>query len=150
MELYPAFYADSPEIVNKDKGFDFGGSICDGLVLSPALFKSYLKYADPFWTEDDLKEEAEELSRLKEERESNPEAPVSATSQLDSGVEEEELVRLAAFASAASLSLKETEAIEEEITIPTTKAEKELLLDLLQRMRKVTEARLREVESELQ
>jgi len=119
-------------------------------VLSPALFKSYLKYADPLWTEDDLKEEAEELSRLKEERERNPEAPLSATSQLDSRVEEEELVRLAAFASAASLSLKETEAIEEEITIPTTKAEKELLLDLLQRMRKVTEARLREVESELQ
>ena len=97
-----------------------------------------------------MKEEAEELSRLKEERESNPEAPVSATSQLDSGVEEEELVRLAAFAAAASISMKESETNEEEITMPNTKAEKELLLDLLQRMRKVTEARLREVESELQ
>ena len=152
-ELDPAFYADSPEIVNKDKGFDFGGSICDGLVLSPALFKTYLTYADPLWTEGDLKEEAEELSRLKEERASNPtatEAAVSATSSLDSGLEEEELVRLAAFASAASLSLKESETTKEEATIPKAKAEKEILLDLLQRMRKVTEARLREVESELQ
>jgi len=152
-ELDPASYADSPEIVNKDKGFDFGGSICDGLVLSPALFKTYLKYADPLWTEGDLKEEAEELSRLKEERASNPtatEAAVSATSSLDSGLEEEELVRLAAFASAASLSLKESETTKEEATIPKAKAEKEILLDLLQRMRKVTEARLLEVESELQ
>ena len=152
-ELDPAFYADSPEIVNKDKGFDFGGSICDGLVLSPALFKTYLTYADPLWTENDLKEEAEELRRLKEERASNPtatEAAVSATSSLDSGLEEEELVRLAAFASAASLSLKESETTKEEATIPKAKAEKEILLDLLQRMRKVTEARLREVESELQ
>jgi len=152
-ELDPALYADSPEIVNKDKGFDFGGSICDGLVLSPALFKTYLTYADPLWTEDDLKEEAEELSRLKEERASNPtatEAAVSATSSLDSGLEEEELVRLAAFASAASLSLKESETKKDEATIPKAKAEKEILLDLLQRMRKVTEARLREVESELQ
>ena len=149
-DLDPAYYADSPEIVNKDKGFDFGGSICDGLVLSPALFKSYLKYADPLWTEKDLKEEAEELSKLKAEREnvSTETAPISA--KADSGLNEEELVRLAAFASAASFSM-DGELREEGVQSPTNIAgEKEFLLDLLQRMRTVTEARLREVERELQ
>ena len=149
-DLDPAYYADSPEIVNKDKGFDFGGSICDGLVLSPALFKSYLKYADPLWTEKDLKEEAEELSKLKAEREnvSTETAPISA--KADSGLNEEELVRLAAFASAASLSI-EGEMNEEEAEQSTNRnGEKEFLLDLLQRMRTVTEARLREAERELQ
>jgi len=151
-DLDPACYADSPEVVNKDKGFDFGGSICDGLVLSPALFKSYLKYADPLWTEEDLKEEAEELSRLKEEQASNPTvtaATATTANQLEAGREEEEVVRLAAFASAASLSIG-GEANEEEAAIPTADTEKELLLDLLQRMRKVTEARLLKVENELQ
>uniref|UniRef100_A0A7S0AZW8 Uncharacterized protein n=1 Tax=Minutocellus polymorphus TaxID=265543 RepID=A0A7S0AZW8_9STRA len=123
--------------------------------MSPALFKSYLKYADPLWTEEDLKEEAEELSRLKEEQASNPTATAATATtaeQLEAGREEEELVRLAAFASAASLSIG-GEANEEEAVIPTAETEKEpkeLLLDLLQRMRKVTEARLLKVESELQ
>ena len=149
-DLDPTYYADSPEIVNKDKGFDFGGSICDGLVLSPALFKSYLKYADPLWTEKDLKEEAEELSKLKAEREnvSTETAPISA--KAESGLNEEELVRLAAFASAASLSM-EGEMKEEEAEQSTNRnGEKEFLLDLLQRMRTVTEARRRDVERELQ
>ena len=155
-DLDPAFYVDSPEILNKDKGFDFGGSICDGLVLSPALFKSYLKYADPLWTEEDLKEEAKELSKLKVDREnaasrsSVAETKTISAGGNDSSRNEEELVRLAAFASAASLSM-DGELREEEVQSPTNIAgEKEFLLDLLQRMRTVTEARLREVESELQ
>ena len=153
-DLDPACYSDSPEILNKDKGFDFGGSICDGLVLSPALFKSYLKYADPLWTEDDLNEEAEELSKLKAEKESvaisTKEAAATQATQADADLNEEELVRLAAFASAASLSIEDgTVKVEEQVS-QSTAGEKEFLLDLLQRMRTVTEARLREVESELQ
>lgn len=155
-DLDPAFYVDSPEILNKDKGFDFGGSICDGLVLSPALFKSYLKYADPLWTEEDLKEEAKELSKLKVDREnaasrsSVAETKTISVGGNDSSLNEEELVRLAAFASAASFSM-DGELREEGVQSPTNIAgEKEFLLDLLQRMRTVTEARLREVESELQ
>ena len=149
-DLDPAYYADSPEILNKDKGFDFSGSICDGLVLSPALFKSYLKYADPLWTEENLKEEAEELSKLKAERENVVSATPISAERNESGLNEEELVRLAAFASAASLSI-EGETKEGEVKQPTNIAgQKEILLDLLQRMRTVTEARLREVESELQ
>ena len=149
-DLDPAYYADSPEILNKDKGFDFSGSICDGLVLSPALFKSYLKYADPLWTEENLKEEAEELSKLKAERENVVSATPISAERNESGLNEEELVRLAAFASAASLSI-EGETKEGEVKQPTNIAgQKEILLDLLQQMRTVTEARLREVESELQ
>jgi len=151
-DLDPAYYADSPEVLNKNKGFDFGGSICDGLVLSPALFKSYLKYADPLWTEQDLKEEAGELSKLKAERENAfiLQPPSTTEKQTETGLDDEELVRLAAFASAASLSI-EKEMTEEEAPQSFNIAdEKEFLLDLLQRMRKVTEARLREVESKLQ
>jgi len=45
----PALLPTSPEIVGAEKGFDFAASICDGLVLSPALFAAYLKYADPLY-----------------------------------------------------------------------------------------------------
>ena len=34
------------------KGFDFAASLCDGLVLSPALLGAYLKYSDPFYLEE--------------------------------------------------------------------------------------------------
>jgi uncharacterized membrane protein YdjX (TVP38/TMEM64 family) len=48
----PATRPNSPEVVGANKGFDFGASICDGLVLSPALFGAYLKYADPLYVEE--------------------------------------------------------------------------------------------------
>lgn len=48
-ELDPAFYPDSPEISEKGKGFDFGRSICEGMVLSPSLLKAYWKYSDPLY-----------------------------------------------------------------------------------------------------
>jgi uncharacterized membrane protein YdjX (TVP38/TMEM64 family) len=51
--LDPASRPDSPEIVGANTGFDFGASVCDGLVLSPALFGAYLKYADPLYNADE-------------------------------------------------------------------------------------------------
>jgi len=47
----PATQPASPEVVGANKGFDFGASICDGLVLSPALLGAYLTYADPLYAE---------------------------------------------------------------------------------------------------
>eukprot|EP00804_Cyclotella_cryptica_P002521 CCRYP_018445-RA/>CCRYP_018445-RA protein AED:0.36 eAED:0.36 QI:93/0.33/0.25/1/1/1/4/0/578 len=47
----PASLPTSPEVSGRGKGFDFASSICDGLVLSPALLGAYLKYADPLFDE---------------------------------------------------------------------------------------------------
>lgn len=57
-DLDPAKQPDSPEISGANKGFDFAASLCDGLVLSPALFQAYLTYADPL-----LNEEKEKMNR---------------------------------------------------------------------------------------
>ena len=45
----PAIKPSSPEVVQANSGFDFGASICSGVVLSPALLGAYLKYADPLF-----------------------------------------------------------------------------------------------------
>lgn len=50
-EVNPALAPDSPEVAEVGKGFDFGKSICDGIVLSPCLFSAVLKYADPLFNE---------------------------------------------------------------------------------------------------
>jgi uncharacterized membrane protein YdjX (TVP38/TMEM64 family) len=50
-EMNPENFADSPEISEAWKGIDLAASICDGLVLSPLLFESFLKYADPLYDE---------------------------------------------------------------------------------------------------
>ncbi len=57
----PASLPTSPEIAGAEKGFDFAASICDGLVLSPALFAAYLKYADPLYEDSaELKESSKQ------------------------------------------------------------------------------------------
>jgi len=48
-DLEPANSPNSPELTEIGTGFDVGTSICEGLVLSPCLFQSYLKYADPLY-----------------------------------------------------------------------------------------------------
>ncbi len=48
----PATQPDSPEVIGANKGFDFGASLCDGLVLSPALFRAFVTYADPLFTDN--------------------------------------------------------------------------------------------------
>merc|ERR1712127_947191 len=60
----PATRPDSPEVVGANTGFDFGASICDGLVLSPALLGAYLRYADPLYAKDEDKT-FPDISKLK-------------------------------------------------------------------------------------
>ena len=59
----PAQFPTSPEIMDVGKGFDGVAAICDGFVLSPALIKSYFKYADPLFNE---KEEIAQPMNLEE------------------------------------------------------------------------------------
>lgn len=61
----PALFATSPEKMNVGKGFDGVAAICEGFVLSPALIKSYFKYADPLFDE---KEEIIKEVNLEEAR----------------------------------------------------------------------------------
>lgn len=48
--LNPAFYAHSPERI--DKGFDVGQSVIEGLILTPVLFSIVLDYANPLYIDD--------------------------------------------------------------------------------------------------
>jgi hypothetical protein len=52
-DLDPANYVNSPERQQINQGLDFGQDVCNGLVLSPLLFTTFLKYADPLY--DDTK-----------------------------------------------------------------------------------------------
>jgi len=63
----PAFASGSPELLEVGKGFDFGAANCEGIVLSPALFGAFLKYADPLY--DEQKDMEERQIRKKERRE---------------------------------------------------------------------------------
>lgn len=54
--LDPARYPTSPEVVGANKGIDYVGGLCDGLVLSPYLFSAVTKYADPLYREDEDEE----------------------------------------------------------------------------------------------
>jgi uncharacterized membrane protein YdjX (TVP38/TMEM64 family) len=47
--LDPAQQPDSPEISGADGGIDYGVGFCESLVLSPQLFSSFFKYADPLY-----------------------------------------------------------------------------------------------------
>lgn len=53
-DIDPALTVWSPEKVEAYNGFNFGSTTCDGLVLSPLLFQSFLKYADPFYMEEEV------------------------------------------------------------------------------------------------
>ena len=55
-ELDPSRFPESPEVGGANKGLDITASLCDGLVLSPILFESFLKYADPLF--DETKDES--------------------------------------------------------------------------------------------
>jgi hypothetical protein len=55
--LDPALFPTSPEVLGANQGFDFGASVCDGLVLSPALFEAFFLYADPLLEEEKAKSE---------------------------------------------------------------------------------------------
>ena len=53
--LDPAKQPDSPEIVFANQGIDYGVGFCESLVLSPQLFQTFIKYADPLY--DQAKDE---------------------------------------------------------------------------------------------
>jgi uncharacterized membrane protein YdjX (TVP38/TMEM64 family) len=59
-DLDPAFYPTSPEMLGANRGFDVGASVCDGLVLSPALLEAYFLYADPLLDEEKAKSKRRE------------------------------------------------------------------------------------------
>jgi len=50
--LDPAKFPDSPEIVGQYQGFKFLNAFCDGIVLSPVLFKAFFEYSDPLFDEE--------------------------------------------------------------------------------------------------
>mmetsp|Transcript_30038 Transcript_30038/g.45766 ORF Transcript_30038/g.45766 Transcript_30038/m.45766 type:complete len:151 (-) Transcript_30038:22-474(-) len=50
------FFSNSPEIVEAYNGIDVGASTCDGVVLSPALFKYFLIFANPLFDETEFNE----------------------------------------------------------------------------------------------
>ena len=58
----PAKRPDSPEIALANQGIDYGVGFCESLVLSPQLFQTFFKYADPIYdqAEDDGWREREE------------------------------------------------------------------------------------------
>jgi len=63
--LDPVLAATSPEVLGVNQGLDIGGSVCDGLVLSPILFSAFSKYADPLYNEEEdelLQARAEHLA----------------------------------------------------------------------------------------
>mmetsp|Transcript_27254 Transcript_27254/g.41737 ORF Transcript_27254/g.41737 Transcript_27254/m.41737 type:complete len:574 (-) Transcript_27254:969-2690(-) len=64
----PAFASGSPEMLEVGKGFDFGAANCEGLVLSPALFSAFLKYADPLYDEQKDMEERQTRKKKRQER----------------------------------------------------------------------------------
>jgi hypothetical protein len=51
-ERDPAVSLTSIETLSAKQGFDFGAATADGIILSPLLFQTFLKYADPLYEED--------------------------------------------------------------------------------------------------
>ena len=117
----PANLPDSPEVVEANTGFDFGASICAGLVLSPALLGAYLKYADPLYVEEEIKPDV-----VSSENDTTQITLESST--LDENKEVIDLVRSEEFAvthdstvdvgdSAAPSSDKQRESIDDDTAI---------------------------------
>ncbi|CAB9518052.1 transmembrane protein 41A [Seminavis robusta] len=52
-DIDPAYADTSPEVVGANKGIDYVGGLCDGLVLTPSLFSVFLKYSDPLYNEEE-------------------------------------------------------------------------------------------------
>ncbi len=53
----PAYAPGSPELAGEYKGIDMGAFTCDGVVLSPNLFKAFIKLADPILDEGAFRQE---------------------------------------------------------------------------------------------
>ena len=64
-DLNPAFASNSPEISGSYKGIDFGASLCDGLALTPGIYKYFFTLADPLFNEVEFNQERELESKMK-------------------------------------------------------------------------------------
>lgn len=105
----PANHPTSLETREANTGFDFGASICAGLVLSPLLLGAYLKYADPLYTEEDGQESSSgdtkqqqtaiEAGNLYESKESAASAAASAAVVTAASEDKEELQEASAQSS---------------------------------------------------
>ena len=80
-DLDPASDPRSPERSEANQGIDLTASLCDGLVLSPILLESFLKFADPLYQEDDDDELKERLSKPLSGQQSRSSKRSKSTSQ---------------------------------------------------------------------
>ena len=141
----PAQSPTSPEKRNAGKGFDGVAAICDGLVLSPALMRSYFKYADPLF--DEKEDIIEPVVSLEEAR-----------STLDSIISSKEAITT--LESTISKLDESSPSTTSDNFILTTKKpvaktrldaeEKDQLLKVLNIIRQKTESKLGTIEQELE
>ena len=140
-DMDPARFPASPENLYAGKGFDGVAAICDGLVLSPALIKSYFKYADPLFDE---KEEIVQPMSLEEARTAVNKliASKSALQTLEQAVE-----------TMGDNNSQNQNLLTLEKPIRTIRAnpnEKEELLEALGAMREKTESRLKALNEKIE
>lgn len=64
----PAKRPDSPEIAFADQGIDYAVGFCESMVLSPQLFKTFFKYADPLYDQSKDEDWREREERRKAAR----------------------------------------------------------------------------------
>ena len=141
----PSQSPTSPEKRNAGKGFDGVAAICDGLVLSPALMRSYFKYADPLFDEkEDIKEPVVSL----EEARSTLDSIISskeAITTLESTVSK--LDDTSPSSSSDNFILTTKEAVGK---TRSDMEEKDQLLKVLNIIRRKTENKLGTIEQELE
>jgi len=122
----------SPEITGRYKGIDFAESTCDGLVLSPILFRYFLQFSDPLFDEQAFMAEVEKEKRmlLKEE----PSMTLSATPS----------------SSVAKDVTSNVSKDMETINTPSLEFRKGVLLNRLQALRDETQQRLNDIDEKFQ
>jgi len=133
----PAQFPTSPEKLYAGKGFDGVAAICDGFMLSPALIKSYFKYADPLFDE---KEEIVQPVSLAEAR--------SAVDTLIASKAALETLEQSVKGMAQSDYLLTTEKPIRKVRVNPN--EKEELLKMLDTLRGKTEKRLKNLNEEME
>lgn len=142
----PAQSPTSPEKRNTGKGFDGVAAICDGLVLSPALMRSYFKYADPLF--DEKEEIIEPVVSLEEAR-----------STLDSIISSKEAITTIESTVSKLDETSPSSSSDNNFILTTEKPvaktrsdieEKDQLLKVLNIIRQKTESKLGNIEQELE
>jgi len=139
VDMNPAKFPDSPERMMVGTGFDIGTSICEGLVLSPCLLQSFLKYADPLYVPNTI-----EIIAVKE---SGPETTIP---ELDQNVVLSE--------TSQKLPAPKVETNESEVVTSTgsfsgggitVEEEEKMLLNILSTLRDTTQNKLQQVDEEM-